>query len=428
MGCRQYGGGSAGGVAPPAGSSGPRGPGLPGLRPIARGILAAALLAMASAASSGWLWGQEEINVGWVCSAVGPGSEDTRCARYALEDRIAELNAQGGICGRKVNLKVYDPEDDAQGVIPGARGLIDEDHVVGIITPEGSGTDLRVVPIADLRVVPVIATAPTYTQLARDEEGRVLEGQVHPYLFRVGVTGPAQARAIADYAVQDLGKGRAAFIYDMSDHACTGYVAACGAEFSELGGEVTARGGYSYGETEFRYLLKGIARSRPDCLFIAAASPVDAARIARQASRLGLKFQFLGNQAWATDDALALAGKDLEGSCVATGLFTGDLKIADFNANFLLAHGMSCKPAAYYALDALMVLEYAVKVSLERTGRIDGGVMKNVLEGMQEVPVFTGRLTMDPETHVPLDPPVVVQAVWDGGWQEAWNSRLAAAP
>lgn len=80
---------------------------------------------------------------------------------------------------------------------------------------------------------------------------------------------------------------------------------------------------------------------------------------------------------------------------------------------------MTCQPAAYYALDAIMALEYAAQASLERTGRVDGTTMKNALERMQEVPVFTGTLTMDPETHVPLARPVVVQAIWDGGWQEA---------
>jgi len=398
---------------------GPRSPGLPRLRYISRRILAAGLLAVASAACPNWLWGQDAISFGFVCAATGRGPDETRCARYAVEDQVAEINAQGGICGRKINLAVYDPEDDAEGVIPGAARLIDEDHVVGIITPEGSGSGLRVEPIADLHAVPVVATAPTYFQFARDEEGRVVDGQVNPYLFRVGVAGPYQPRVAADYAVQDLGKCRAAFIYDQSDHACTGYVAACWNEFIELGGVVAAREYYTYGEREFRYKLRRIAKSSPDCLFIAAASGLDAARIAKQASQLGLKIQFLGNETWAVDDVLALAGQELEGSCLTTGVFSGDLEVADFNANFILSHGMTCQPAAYYALDAIMALEYAAQASLERTGRVDGTTMKNALERMQEVPVFTGTLTMDPETHVPIARPVVVQAIWDGGWQEA---------
>jgi branched-chain amino acid transport system substrate-binding protein len=78
---------------------------------------------------------------------------------------------------------------------------------------------------------------------------------------------------------------------------------------------------------------------------------------------------------------------------------------------------LPCENAAYYALDAVMALEYAFRVSFEKTGRITPAVMQDALENMKDVAVFTGKLTMDPKTHNPRNKPVQIVAVHEGHLQ-----------
>jgi len=143
----------------------------------------------------------------------------------------------------------------------------------------------------------------------------------------------------------------------------------------------------------------------------------DIALIGKQAEALGLKFQLLGVDGWVADELLTMAGKELEGSFLTSGLSTEDAQFADYNAKFLAKHKMKCQIYAYYALDAIMALEHGIKVSLDKTKKVDNVVIKDAIENMKDVPVFTSSLTYEPKTHNPHNKPIVVMEIKNSKWQ-----------
>ena len=62
------------------------------------------------------------------------------------------------------------------------------------------------------------------------------------------------------------------------------------------------------------------------------------------------------------------------------------------------------------AIDALYMLVDAI----ERAGTTEGPALAKALEETKDLKVLTGLLSVDPETHNPLNKPAVIQQVKDG--------------
>lgn len=99
------------------------------------------------------------IKIGALFSVTGSaawlGEPEKNSAIMAVE----ELNARGGINGRKIELIVEDTEgDDTKGVLA-AKKLIGQDKVIAIIGPSRSGTSMAVIPIITENEIPLISCA-----------------------------------------------------------------------------------------------------------------------------------------------------------------------------------------------------------------------------------------------------------------------------
>jgi branched-chain amino acid transport system substrate-binding protein len=370
------------------------------------------LLAGAAAMASAWPWSSNDVKIGFVAQITGPDSYVGQAAKLALEDHVQELNAKGGINGKKIKLVVYDSRSEPTEAVAATKRLIDQDQVAGIIGPEWSAAAIPLGPIAEAGRTPIITTTASNIKVTLNDNG-----SVKPYIFRTCFIDPYQGTALANYAYRDLKKRKAAFIYDVGAAYSAGILQYFEAEFTRLGGKVIAKEGYQSNDTEFRAQLSKVAQAQPDCLIVPTATYRDIALIAKQANGLGLKFQFLGVDGWVADELLGMAGKELEGAYLTSGLSTEDPQFADFNARFMKKHNMKCQIYAYYALDAMLALEHGIKVSLDRTRKVDNAVVKDAIEHMKDVPVFTSALTFEPNTHNPHNKPIVVMTIKNAKWQ-----------
>jgi len=376
-----------------------------------QGVVLAGCLALV-AAGRGLTATPEEFKFGCILSLTGPDAARGQATRMALEDHVQALNARGGIKGRKVRLVVTDDKTSwNEATACGAR-LMEQERVAGIIGPAGSYGAFRLASLCASARVPVIATTAPYSGVTGD-----VPGAPRPFLFRTCTLLPAQAAILADYAFRELGKREAGILYDHENWGGE-FANSFETAFSRLGGKVVASAYFTMdAATDFKTQFTRIAAAKPDCLVIPLASSQQMVLMTAQARALGLGCPILGGDTWAAGDLLAQGGKELEGTVFTTGLSTADPRFADFNARFRQAHGSGCDIAAYYALDAAMALEHAIKVSLEKTGKITPAYLEGALANMKGVPVFTGKMTMDPRTHNPRNLPMLVVTVKDGRQQ-----------
>jgi branched-chain amino acid transport system substrate-binding protein len=108
-----------------------------------------AALALSMAASAAPALGDEAIKIGAILAVTGPasflGAAEARTAEMLVED----VNASGGLRGRKVQLIVKDSGGSPEKAVSFAKQLMDEEQVFAIIGPSTSGETMAVKNLAE---------------------------------------------------------------------------------------------------------------------------------------------------------------------------------------------------------------------------------------------------------------------------------------
>ena len=370
------------------------------------------LLVLCLSGLSGGCQRAPEVRIGFIAQISGPYAYVGQAARLALEDWVKTINENGGIRGYRVKLITYDSQHEVDRAVAAAKRLVEKDQVVGIIGPEWSGAAIPIAAYADAVQIPVIATSATNMRVTVNEEN-----QLHPYMFRICFVDADQGYALANFAYSELGKRSAGFITDSTQIYSVGLQHYFEHYFTELGGEIVSREGYQITTTDFTTQIHNAAASQPDILVIPTATYRDAAAIALQARQMGQNFVYLGADGWIADELLTTAGEALDGAYLSTGMFTGQEMFQEFNAQFEAAHGIRPSIFAYYALDAMYAFEHAIGQAFDKTGQPEPAAIRDALENMQEVPAFTGFISMDPATHNPRGKSILILQIKDGQYR-----------
>jgi branched-chain amino acid transport system substrate-binding protein len=101
----------------------------------------------------------EPIRIGAIFSVTGPASflgEPERNTAKMLEE---QLNREGGLLGRKVEIIVYDDETDTTKAVTAVDRLIKRDRVVAVIGPSTSGSTLAIIPKIEEAQIPLVSCA-----------------------------------------------------------------------------------------------------------------------------------------------------------------------------------------------------------------------------------------------------------------------------
>ena len=107
-----------------------------------------ALAAGIAAAAHATAKDTKPIKIGAILAVTGPASFLGAPEARTLEMLVADLNAKGGIDGRKVELLLRDTGASPEKAVSFAKQLIDEEQVFAIIGPATSGETLAVKGIA----------------------------------------------------------------------------------------------------------------------------------------------------------------------------------------------------------------------------------------------------------------------------------------
>ncbi|MEI6824513.1 MAG: ABC transporter substrate-binding protein [Desulfuromonadales bacterium] len=99
------------------------------------------------------------IKIGGLFAVTGPAAFLGEPERNSAKMVVEEINAAGGIKGRKIELVIYDTAGDATKAVQLATKLIKDDKVVAIIGPSTTGESMAVIPVAEKEQIPLISCA-----------------------------------------------------------------------------------------------------------------------------------------------------------------------------------------------------------------------------------------------------------------------------
>jgi branched-chain amino acid transport system substrate-binding protein len=248
-----------------------------------RRILAAILLI--AGCSGGRRVNSEPIVLG----LAGPFSQPRGASmQRAAELAVKEINARGGIRGRRVALRIMDDSARPEVAIRIARALVDDPSIVAVIGHLTSGTSLAAGRVYGEARRPVVMISPSAS--SPDLSG------VNPYVFRICPSDLSHGAQLARFARQTLGARRVGVIYVDDDYG-RGLRLSFAAEFRRLGGEIVEEDpALSATPSLEPYLARLRMRGGVDAVMLATER--GGAELAlRDMARIGVRWPVLGGDA-----------------------------------------------------------------------------------------------------------------------------------
>ena len=134
------------------------------------------------------------IKVGEFASLTGSEATFGQSSHKGTQLAIDELNAAGGVLGKKIQLLTEDNQSQAGQSATVVRKLISSDGVVAVLGEVASSRSLEAAPICQENKIPMISPSSTNPKVT----------EVGDYIFRVCFIDPFQGTVMANFARNTL--------------------------------------------------------------------------------------------------------------------------------------------------------------------------------------------------------------------------------
>ncbi len=302
-----------------------------------------------------------------------------------LDMAVAEINAAGGVLGRRIVLR---KEDDHESVDEGelvAQRLANDPDVVAVIGHLQSYVSVPASAIYDLSGLLMIA--PTAT----DPE---LTARGYPRVFRATFTDTEVGRQMAEYAARE-GYERVGIYYIRSDYG-RNLANAFEERAADLGLTIPVRQSYEPGDADasdnFRPVLRGWAELGLDAVFLAGEVP-SAARAIVAAREEGLTVPIIGGDAMSSGELISVAGDAADGTVVATAFHADEprAEVRRFTDAFERRYTVAPDAGSALGYDVIRLLADGMK----RAGTVLPDSVARALHSMHDWRGVTGAFTFD---------------------------------
>lgn len=268
---------------------------------IPRIVLAALALAAAPLALA------QPIKIANIVELSGAGATSGTNFKNGVELAVKEINAAGGILGRKIQTSTADTQSN-----PGvAKGLVQkalDDEVFAVFGPVFSGSIM--VSMAETRR----AEVPNFT----GGEAAAITKQGNPYIFRTSFTQDTAMPKIARYVAQGLKAKTVALIYVNNDFGKGGRESLAKA-FEPLGVKIIADISTDQNQLDFSAPVLKAKQSGADVVFV-YTNEEESARALRELRKQGVNKPIVGETVLTSQKVVELAGEAANGAIAHVGL------------------------------------------------------------------------------------------------------------
>ena len=359
----------------------------------AHGFLLALVVAAACGGNgdSGTSGGRPPIKVGANLSLSGPAASLGRVEEQAIRLAVDQINADGGVDGRRLDLTILDDATRAERATTNTQRLIAD----GNIAVWGGSTGSMTVAMEPLTLREgVLHIALTGPEVPGERHG--------PTKFHVFPPQSLNAAATMCLAQEHLRAPMVALL-----HATDGFGQAGAkmvpAQAQKLGIEVVAVESFELGATNVTPQWTNVRAARPDAAIVWASS-VGSVTALQNAEDLAVDFPILGTVALASQAAVDAAGSAAEGMVLAAFLAGSD-PAADqqaFVEAFKDKYGEQPDSLAAEAYDAVQMTARALGEHAAEE-KIDSTALARTLEKMPAYDGLVADFDYTPDDHVSID-------------------------
>ncbi|KKT34539.1 MAG: Extracellular ligand-binding receptor [Parcubacteria group bacterium GW2011_GWA2_44_12] len=314
----------------------------------------------------------EPIKIGFIGPLTGDVANLGQDTLKATQLAIAEVNAEGGISGKPLELIAEDGACNAKASAEAGNKLINLDKIPVILGGLCSGETNAFAPTAEQNKVVVLSpcsSAPNITQAG-------------DYIFRTYPSDTFQGKFAAEYAYNTLGKKQAAVLAVLGDYG-QGIKNTFMGRFKELGGTIVLAEDYNQESRDLRTELTKIKAGNADMIYFIAYTEAGIVGL-KQAKELGLTIPVLSGDA--LDDPKVHENSFAEGLMytVPSAPLTEEWKQKVIAAG---GNPTLCTPYAYNNVKIIADI-------MNRVGT-DATAIKDELYKVKDYPGVSGPVTID---------------------------------
>jgi branched-chain amino acid transport system substrate-binding protein len=359
----------------------------------------------------------QELLLGYLPALAGPFATLSRTDEIAAQIAVDEINAAGGIGGKKLRIISFDTGGKPDQAVVGLRKLADDDKVLAIIGPFSSGECRVVFPAGERAGIVTMSMASSAPKLAEPFTYGLRNTSDEGYMFqRVMKTlqdkGYAARTAAIAYATDDV------ISKTMGELVLPGVM-------KKFGTEVKASVTFQTQAFDLAAQVSQL-KGEPTDLVGIGSGPEPAVRLVQEMRRQGLKSRLVAGSTIGDSELAKRMGADGNGTVIPSTFYAGvsanakkfeDEMIKRSKAAGIVRSAASQFEAATY--DIVMFYAYAMKqakvtgdaakLAAERTA------IRDALRAMKDYPALEGPISFG--SNGDALKPVYVIEMENGGWK-----------
>ncbi len=275
-----------------------------------------------------------------------------------------QINANGGIMGRKVQIITADTGGDAVDAVPALRKLISVDQVSLIVGPSSIEAE-AVLPILQQSKIPDVIVGGT-TQL---------DNLVSKYIWRSSPSDNLLGTAMAYYAIQK-GYTKAAMVFGSNESAQTLKAPVVDA-FKRHGGTIVADINLVPDQSSYRSEIEQLYAAQPQVVFTQVDAQTGATLFSEIKELKGLGLPFVGTDVTGSSDFIKAITPSVAQKVLTSleGSSSGGQATTEFTQLYQTKFGATPVELADYGYDALNDLALAADAAGSLNGDAVGAKM-----------------------------------------------------
>ncbi len=251
----------------------------------------------------------QNILIGASVPDTGPAAAPAVWQRWGYQLALDEVNAAGGVLGRRVELLAYDNRCNPSEAVNVANKLI-EAKVVAIVGAHCSSATLATMPLiadAHIALVDGVASSPKITEMSGVGGNQ--------WAFRINPSDDDMMNALGLYLGQNSKLKRIAVLAEDTDFG-RGGAAAFAAVAKKNGLEIISTDFHPQSYPDFTSLLTRIQQSKPDAIALFQLAG-DQLNFLRNAMQLGVRIPYIGRFDPGGNNLQIIQAGGMEGSITA---------------------------------------------------------------------------------------------------------------
>jgi len=322
----------------------------------------------------------QNIKVGFHAPLTGFAASDGKTALQGAELAVEQINAGGGVNGRKLELVVQDDQAKPEQAVPLANKYIGEGLKV-VISGSYSAPTRAAAGVFQNAKIPYISSYAIHPDITRAGN----------YVFRTSFMGEVQGR-VAPKLISELLKKQKVTLLTLNNEFGQALAAGFKEAAPKFGVQILSEYTYAMGDRQFGSVVASVKRDNPEVLYVTGYF-FNAGPLIAQLRAGGVGATIVGTEGIDTHNFISIAKDAAEGVIITTSL-DRDTKLPEmrkFIDDYEKRFNVGAEMVAASTHTAVNVLAAAMR----KAGADDPAKLRDAIAATKDLPVATGRITFN---------------------------------